>query len=65
MQVSAVIVALLGLGAVGYMVAYQRSRLLQTPAALTASAHSLPRHYGAMTGIWCCLPALLRMQPSP
>ena len=57
MQSMVLILAILGLAAVGYFVGRQRSIL--TSGGRPSTLHSLPSYYGSYVALWCGLPALV------
>ena len=57
MEVSALIVALLIVSAVGYQLG--RRRALSVAGGNIRNLHSLPGYYGYYTALWCGIPALL------
>ena len=58
MQLSTIVIAILGLSAVSYRLGRRRSLAVVGGPRGIRSLHSLPSYYGLLTAIWCALPAL-------
>ncbi|HEU4623893.1 MAG TPA: phosphate ABC transporter permease subunit PstC [Steroidobacteraceae bacterium] len=59
MTPAALLVALVGLTLVAYAVGKQRARAVVGGLRGIRNLHSLPSYYGALTALWCAVPALL------
>jgi len=59
MQTSTLVLVLIGLTALGYQIG--RSRAIATAGGSRGvrNLHSLPAYYGALTALWCAIPAFL------
>src|SRR5688572_31726992 len=59
MTPTALLVALIALAAVAYWLGKTRSLAVVGGSRGIRNLHSLPTYYGALTAIWCALPALI------
>jgi phosphate transport system permease protein len=59
MTPAALLVVLLGLTLVAYNIGKQRSLAVVGGGRNIRNLHSLPSYYGALTALWCAIPALL------
>src|SRR6185295_3144764 len=59
MTPAALLVVLLGLTLVAYNIGKQRSLAVVGGGRNIKNLHSLPSYYGALTALWCAVPALL------
>src|ERR1044071_8451016 len=59
MTPAALLVVLLGLTLVAYNIGKQRSLAVVGGSRNIKNLHSLPSYYGALTALWCAVPALL------
>jgi phosphate transport system permease protein len=59
MTPAALLVVLLGLTLVAYNIGKQRSLAVVGGSRNIRNLHSLPSYYGALTALWCAIPALL------
>jgi phosphate transport system permease protein len=53
------LIVLLALSTAGYYLGRRRAFAVAAPAGGVQHLHSLPSYYGALTALWCGLPALL------
>ena len=58
MTPAALLVVLIGLSLVGYMLGKQRALAVVGGGRGIRNLHSLPSYYGALTALWCAVPAI-------
>jgi len=59
MTPAALLVVLIGLSLIGYVLGKSRALAVVGGSRGIRNLHSLPSHYGALTALWCAMPALL------
>lgn len=59
MQNSSIFIVIVIMAVVGYFVGYKRSRSIAARVGGIKKLHSLPSYYGALTALWCSIPALI------
>ncbi|MGD8272244.1 MAG: phosphate ABC transporter permease family protein, partial [Desulfobacterales bacterium] len=59
MSPTTLLIILLALSSLGYYIGRRRAFAVAGDAASVKKLHSRPTYYGALTALWCGIPALL------